>query len=58
MKLTKIHKQRIKDALVTTLFLSQLAIAGCGGDNNWAPTSHVIFIDYTTSCLSTEVIKY
>ena len=54
MKLTKIHKQRIKDALVTTLFLSQLAIAGCGGDNNWAPTSHVIFIDYTTSCLSTD----
>ena len=50
MKLTKTHKQRIKDALVTTLFLSQLAIVGCGGGDNWAPTSHIAFVDYTTSC--------
>ena len=49
MKKTTKQTNIIKKALITRFVLMQLTIIGCGSEN-WNPTSHLVLVDYTTSC--------
>ena len=56
MKKTVENKNKIKKAIITALSIAQLVIVGCGNDN-WSPTSHIVFVDYTTSCNALDDIN-
>jgi len=45
MKKTVKQEYKIKKAIIMAL----LVINGCG-NGNWTPTSHIVFVDYTSSC--------
>ena len=51
------NKQRTKKVKNTTLamiMLVQFILTGCNNEDNWSPTKHMLFIDYTKSCESTD----
>lgn len=56
MKKTVENKNKIKKAIITAISIAQLGIVGCGNDN-WIPTSHIVFVDYTTSCNALDDIN-
>ena len=50
MKVNKQIVNRMKNAITKTIFTLPLVIIGCNGNDDWTPMTHMVFIDYTTSC--------